>query len=301
MPGVGHGKVILLGEHSVVYGYPAIAAAIPRGATAVARASDHDHLAIHPSGISVTAQEDSLLAKAFSALLAVYPSGRPQLQVEVTSDLPHGAGLGSSAALGVAVVGAIDEILEIQRSPLQRGETSLAWERVFHGTPSGIDSMVSAGGGINFYRKGESLHPVRTSRPLPLVIAHGGEPGSTKTTVAQVARLHASEPDRIVGVFKGIEALVGNAQLAIEAGDLVGLGKLLDLNQNLLSSLLVSTSRLEELCAVAREAGALGAKLTGGGGGGCIIALVASEAASAPVVAALANIGAKAFFVEVQP
>jgi mevalonate kinase len=92
-----------------------------------------------------------------------------------------------------------------------------------------------------------------------------------------VARLREKKPDVVNKSLEGIEALVKNAALCIEAGDLIGLGKLLDLNQMLLSGLFLSTEQIEDACAWAREAGALGAKLTGSGGGGCVIALVEDD------------------------
>ncbi|MBX3247930.1 MAG: mevalonate kinase [Myxococcales bacterium] len=287
----GRGKVILLGEHGVVYGHPALAAGLGVGVHARAVASDVDVIEARPWGVFARVDDDDEpLAKGYAAILEGYPSTRPRLRVEVDVELPGGAGLGCSAALGVAVTGAIDEALGIERSATERGEYSLRWERVFHGNPSGVDNAMAAAGGIALFRKGHPLEPVRARRPLPLVIAHSGESSSTKEVVAMVARQHEKEPARVGEVFEGIASLVRNARLAVEAGDLAALGQLMDMNHALLSALMLSTEQLEALCRAAREAGALGAKLTGAGAGGCMIALAASRAQAEAIRARLATL-----------
>ncbi|MFW6051137.1 MAG: mevalonate kinase [Myxococcota bacterium] len=295
----GRGKLILLGEHGVVYGRPALAASVARGVTATARPADGDRLEVRPWGVSVSpdAPSEAPLARAFRAALDLYEGeSRPPLHVDAEVALPGGAGLGCSAALGVAVIGAIDERLGRPRAPAALAEAAMAWERVFHGNPSGIDAAMAAGqAGIAVYRRGEPLEPVVPRTPPCLVVGHSGEPGSTAAMVAEVARQHARAPERMEQIFDAMASLVRNGRIALEAGDVRSLGRLMDLNQALLSSVLVSTSRLEELCVAARQAGALGAKLTGGGGGGCMIALVENESAAEPVLEALRKLDADPF------
>lgn len=292
------GKVILLGEHSVVYGHPAIASAIDRGVRATASIADADALTVASWGLSMGPNESGEpLERAFAVALDGR-SDRPRIQVDCEVALPSGAGLGCSAALGVAVIDAIDELLGAPRTREALAEAAFAWERVFHGNPSGIDNTVASLGGIVYFRRHAPLAAVRPRRPLPLVVAFSGESASTKETVASVARQRDRRPAEIDALFEAIASIVDNGRLAIEAGDLVGLGKLFDANHMLLSSLMLSTERLERLCAAARDAGALGAKLTGGGGGGCMIALVKDAEASAPVLDALRAEGVDPFFVE---
>jgi mevalonate kinase len=276
--GFGRGKVILLGEHAVVHGFPAIAVGIERGVTAEAKSASRDLLRLSPWGLAVEPDQegDEPLERAFAAALALYPE-RPALEVSAQVDLPAGAGLGCSAAIGVAVLDAIDEALGIERSRTDLAEAALAWEKVFHGNPSGIDNTMSAIGGVALYRKGDALVPLRSNKPLHLVIGYSGEPSSTKEMVASVRRQLESDPERVNKAFAGIEALVRNAKLAIEAGNHVALGQLLDLNHTILSSLMLCTTKLDEMCQAAREAGALGAKMTGAGGGGCMFALAAKH------------------------
>jgi mevalonate kinase len=297
------GKIILLGEHAVVYGHPAIASAIDRGVHAQATVTDGDvdRLSIAPWGQDVGPSADEsaeALCRAFHVALDGRAKDRPRLLVTCDVGLPSGAGLGCSAALGVAVIDAIDEVLGTPRSREALAEAAFAWEQVFHGNPSGIDNTVAALGGIVSFRRSAQLETVRPRRPLPMVVAYSGESSSTKVTVASVARQRERRPAEIDALFEAIASIVDNGRLAIEAGDLRGLGKLFDANHMLLSSMMLSTERLERLCGAARGAGALGTKLTGGGGGGCMIALVTDREASLPVLAAIRAEGADPFYVE---
>jgi mevalonate kinase len=154
----------------------------------------------------------------------------------------------------------------------------MAWERVFHGNPSGVDAWAAAHGGCLTFVRGKGVTPLHVARALPLAIGVAGPPASTKVMVEGLARLRDRRPEMVQKSFDGIESLVRNAALCIGAGDLPGLGKLLDLNQMLLSGLFLSTEEIERACGIARDSGALGAKLTGSGGGGCVIALADGDA-----------------------
>jgi mevalonate kinase len=291
------GKVILLGEHAVVYGVPAIAVGIDRGARARATALEHgpSQLQVHGWNIVVREDDDAHdLARAFRALLAAVRADVPGLgphAVEVEADLPPGGGLGCSAAMGVALARALDPRAGDDAVQAR----AMAWERVFHGNPSGVDAAVSARGGCVFFRRGEAVEPVRVRGALHLCIGHSGVASSTKSMVDAVAQLRARRPEVVAKSFEGVHSLVRNARLAIEAGDRFALGRLMDLNQMLLSGLFVSTPEIERMCALAREAGALGAKLTGAGGGGCVVSLVPSSATAEAVLGAWKSEGFEGF------
>jgi mevalonate kinase len=278
--------VILLGEHAVVYGAPAIAVGIDRGARARAMPLERGPSSLHVSRWNITVREDDGghdLARAFRALLDAARDDDPTLgahAVEVEADLPPGGGLGCSAAMGIAIARALDP--RVSDEALQT--RAMAWERVFHGNPSGVDSAVSARGGCVYFRKGEALESVRVRGALHLCVGHCGVGSSTKSMVDAVARLRERRPEIVGKTFEGIRSLVNNARLAIEAGDRFALGRLMDLNQMLLSGLFVSTPEIERMCSLARGAGALGAKLTGAGGGGSVVALVPSTASADAVL-----------------
>jgi len=288
--GSAWGKVILLGEHAVVYGVPALAVGIDRGAVASAVKIDEGPCRLRLVGMDVDIAEtdpDHDLGRAFHALLeaerAHSSRGMPEgLLVTARADLPPGGGLGCSAALGVAIARAVTSDASEERIR----DLAMAWERIFHGSPSGVDAAVAFRGGCMVFERGSGIEPVRLKGSLTLCVGSTGHASSTKTMVETVARLRQRRPAIVAKAFDGIAALVQNARLAVEAGDRVGLGKLMDLNQMILSGLFVSTEEIERLCHLAREAGALGAKLTGAGGGGSVVALVSGGGAADRVLEA---------------
>ncbi len=298
--GAAHGKVILLGEHAVVYGAPALAAGIERGARAEATTlapGEASRLDLGGEIIAADAESSDDRARAFAALLA---EGRaaPAVLVEATSELPAGGGLGSSAAIGVAIGRAVAGLFE-EAIDGEAAARAAAWERIFHGNPSGIDTAAAAIGGCFRFTREHGAHPIQVVAPLVLCVGWSGSTSSTRVMVEGIARLRARKPEMVDKSIAGITALVANAALAVEAGDLGGLGKLLDLNQMILAGLLLSTGPIEDLCATARAAGALGAKLTGAGGGGSVIALVGDDAAAEKVLGAWRGAGFSGFVTRV--
>ncbi len=296
--GRASGKVILLGEHAVVYGAPALAAGIARGARAEAERLPEGEASKLTLGSDRAAASEPDVQRAFAALLA---EGDPLPPMAVTAELelPPGTGLGGSAAVGVAIARAA---LGAAGRPAPDTETiarATAWERVFHGNPSGIDTTAAAIGGCFRFTRSEGARPIATACDLVLCVGLSGVSTSTREMVEGLARLRAKKPEMVDKSISGIAALVENAALAIEAGDLSGLGKLMDLNQMLLAGLMLSTEALEDLCAVARRAGALGAKLTGKGGGGSVLALSADEARADEVLAAWKASGYEGFVTRV--
>lgn len=299
MSGLGRGKAILLGEHAVVYGVPAIAAGLRRGVVASARPAAQTVLRCAPWGTEHGLDSEEDLGRALRAVVDAHPAAPlPPLAIDATVELPAGAGLGCSAAIGVAVVRALDEAVGHEASDAQVAERALEWERVFHGNPSGLDNTMAAHGGIAVYVKGEPLERLDVRKPLRLVVGNTAEPSSTREMVAMVARHRERDPEQFEDNLRAIETLVRNARLAIEAGDARAVGQLMDLNQALLSAWMLSTPVIEDLCAAARGAGAKGAKLTGAGGGGCMIAVVDSDEAAAAVIAAIEELGFEAFEAE---
>jgi mevalonate kinase len=306
--------VILFGEHAVGYGVPALAVGIDRGAWAESSESSGPASVLHVRGWDVTvtdaleadsksAPDSPPLARAFAGLLGATREAQRvageapvgTVSIEAEADLPPGGGLGCSAALGVAVARALDASAAAEAIAARVD----AWERVFHGNPSGIDVAVSSlGGCVQFTRAptgAPEIERVRVPVPLHLCVGHSGQSSSTKSMVESVARMRDRRPEQTQRTFDAIHTLVKNARLAIADGDLRAIGQLLDLNQMLLSGLFVSTPEIEQMCGTARTAGALGAKLTGAGGGGCVVALVESAARGAEVLAAWKSEGFDGF------
>lgn len=287
--GFGPGKVILLGEHAVVYGQPAIAGPLPRGIRAQARNARRCTLATPPS-LSPAAKK--LLARAFSRAAAA--CGRPAVEVSLDGDLPVSMGLGSSAAVSVACARVLLGAAGRAATPGRVARVALEMEREFHGAPSGIDHTASARARLILYRqRGSSgagaVRPLESPGKLKLLVALVGERGSTRGVVSALRERQERWPRRYQRLFREIGLLAEEGARAIESGDLLGLGDLMNLNQGLLSALQLSSPPIEAMVDRLRRLGALGAKLTGaGGGGGAVIGLFLQPE---PVVAKLSREG----------
>lgn len=273
--GRGHGKLILCGEHAVVYGHPALAMAVDRRTT----------VRLTPRPGPLEARGDIVDDRLIPALRTVLP---PEgWLVDIGTDLPVGRGMGSSAALAVALIRAESASRGHAPSVDEVFERAFAVERVFHGNPSGLDHAVSARGGLLRYRRG----PPPSFEPLPLpswrlVVLDSGVAGDTKQLVAGVA----SRRPTVDADLDRIGELVLEATAALD--DPQALGPLLTENHGLLRRIGVSTPQLDDLVALALKAGALGAKLAGAGGGGVVLALVEDPE---PVLRAAAAAGVPAF------
>lgn len=278
------GKVILCGEHSVVYGYPAIAAPVHalRAHASVVPGVGGMGLHVHAPDIGRTvrlteAPADDPLAAVPRALLQRYHLPEPDGILTLTSQLPIAAGLGSGAALAVAAARAL--LLALGITPHADEVSALAYEaeKLHHGTPSGIDNTVIAYEQPIFFVRGETTQPLAVGAPLELLIANSGIPGPTRLMVSGVRERYQAQPERYRSLLDEMGSIALAARAALAAGDQRALGELFDRNQTLLEALGVSHPRLEALITAARQAGALGAKLTGAGGGGNIITLINPE------------------------
>jgi mevalonate kinase len=267
-----HGKVILLGEHSVVYGHPALAGALADGVSVDATAGRGLlRIAQWELVIDPAAALDVPLARAYEEIRR--RAGEPAIDLALTFNLPTGAGLGSSAAMAVA----IGRALGLQGAAL--ADAAMASETVIHGTPSGLDHTVSIAGGFGLFTRAGGLSTLRAA-PLRLTIGHTGKARDTKGRVARVAQLLGERSDEVRGRFLAIADLVARGADAVARGSYGELGQAMTENQRHLEALDVSCAEIERMCGIARDAGAFGAKLTGGGGGGCVIA-VGNDAAVA--------------------
>jgi mevalonate kinase len=271
------GKVILLGEHAVVYGRPALAASLPLGLE-VEVAHGSGPLRVESDRTELAGDErPAAVVREAAGILGL---STDRLVVRVRSELPPGVGLGSSAALSIAVLRALLQATGRQLAADEELALGRRLEAVFHGTPSGIDPAAALrdAGCFRFVRGDPpSIAPLRLARPLPLLVVFGGRARSTGAAVAGLRARWEGDRARHEGVFDDVASTVAAGAAAIERGDLPALGRAFDRNQELLESLGVSAPEVEEVAARARRAGALGAKLTGGGAGGAVVA-VAEEA-----------------------
>jgi hydroxymethylglutaryl-CoA reductase len=300
----GHGKIILFGEHAVVYGSRAIAAPVPYSVRArVVDADDGVWLVVPRWGVEQRLRKDPVRQMSFEipAALILDELGLADrsMRIEVFPEIPRAMGLGGSAAAAVAIIRALDAHFGLGLSDEAVNELAFRSECIAHGTPSGIDNTVATFGRPLVYRKGDSpqFHFLQRVEPITFVIGMTGVEGLTAKTVARVREGRERNRDVYDTVFRGIDAVTLQAVDALKKHDLERLGELMNINQGLLNGLQVSSWELEELIQIARENGALGAKLTGGGGGGSMIALCPDNAAT--VIEAMQHAGYQAMEVQI--
>ena len=354
-PSRAYGKIILFGEHAVVYGQPALAvpvhevyaeaevSTIPRAGIWIA-APDirlHEELPrLAPENPLASVVEAVFAALGISTtearklsknLREKYALGKeksidnfetqekpfePELlegiEIKVTSTIPIASGLGSGAAVSVAIIRALSTYLGHSLDNKEVNQIAYEVEKIHHGTPSGIDNTVVTYGKPVFFQnpprsndfsrysrgkkeinpKNATIESLHVKKPFTLIIADTGIPAPTKKSVGDVRKLWEENPQKMERLFGVIGSLVRTARQSIEGGHPERLGALMNENQRILREMGVSCQELDRLTEASLNSGAFGAKLSGGGRGGNMIALSTKE--NAPAVAeALLKAGAK--------
>ena len=287
-------KIILLGEHFVVYGEPAIVLAIDKRAYARIEERNDNHLYMRSIDLNLSGYfengnfrvEQGDLKEARMKFEPVkYAVGKVMekrgehvgLNVEINSTVPVGAGLGSSAAVIAASTLATGAVLDVKLAKEDILRIAYEAEKIVHGTPSGVDPAISTMGGTMLFQMDTGFKPLEVKTGIPLIIGDTGVERSTRVQVEKVRDLVDKFPRVAEPIMKTAREIVLRAIDALKENDLETLGSLMNINHALLCGVGVSDESLEWLINAARKTGALGAKLTGAGGGGCMIALAREE------------------------
>ncbi len=290
-----HAKLILIGEHSAVYGQPAIALPFRAVETCAVFEPLPGALRIESSLYSgplrgAPAALAGVAACAEEALACVGGTMR-DVCLRISSTIPPGCGLGSSAAVAAGVVRAAYAL--VGRRPRREELLSLVMlaERQAHGKPSGLDAAAVLSTRPLWFRasKGRGLH---VAGPVHFVVAHTGVLATTRAAVEAVRRLRTRQPQKTDRTLGRLGELAYAARGALASGDAQALGRAVDAAQVELERLEVSSPQIERLIAEARGGGAMGAKLTGGGRGGCILAVARDAPHAISLAAALRAAGA---------
>lgn len=277
-------KVILTGEHAVVYGVPAIATSIDLKTYVTIEKSENE-----PSTfVSVNLNKKWLLnnpppekLEFLSRILQVFrdhylQDSLPNFRIEIRSEVEPGCGLGTSASTAVAVTGALSKALELDLDKETINSIAFEAEKVTHGTPSGIDNTITTFGGVLAYspQRKEKIKLMEDPPQLTLLLIDSGQETLTREAVEKVRQLYDQKKQMVEQVFKKIWKISEDVWYQFNHDqNWKKVGDLLNENHRLLKKIRVSNHMLDKLVNIARNAGCLGAKLTGGGLGGYVIAL----------------------------
>ncbi len=282
------GKIILVGEHAVVYGAKAIAMPIDCGVRVALMPLPLGQKNLGPMvrGLGPFFMGDTycdaqsagpqVLKSALHYVREVFGPSMEKIAIIVDGSLPPGSGLGSSASLSVALIKGI--FRHLNKEPLREEleKHIMALETIFHGQPSGIDHNVIMGGEVIAYTKlaGKAqMRPLEMKGALSFVIGIAGPHDGTKNAVLELSLRKRRQEKIYEQLFANLNAIADEMEKALSEANNACVGELMNIAQGLLNALSLSTPQIENLCAIARDRGALGAKLTGAGGGGAVIAL----------------------------
>ena len=293
------GKIILFGEHAVVYRRPALAVPLTQvHADVEVMDSDRAGIWINAPDISLHAELNTLPSNhpiasvIHNFLFLSRASPFPNLEIKITSTIPVASGLGSGAAVTVALVRALSSHLDHPMTDDTVNTFAYEIEKLHHGTPSGIDNTVITYSKPVYFTKGKPIEVFKVGKPFTIVIGDTGISAPTRESVADVRKLWTDNTKRFEVIFDEIADISFAARRVIEEGWVNMLGTLMDENHALLQEMTVSSPKLDRLVLAARTAGASGAKLSGGGRGGNMIALIEENRAQ-NIADALLSAGAK--------
>lgn len=278
--GKGYGKVILFGEHFVVYGVPSIVSAIDRVTTATVERSDGSGWTLEDNRPATPGYKEEKLKQQEESInlilkaAGVDPAEKP-IKITFGGDLVATSGIGASAASCTALARALSEEFNLELTDERVNELAYEGEKGYHGAPSGIDNTAATYGGLIWFVRGEPnvMERIKIKRPVEVVMGNTGLVANTKAAIAGVRERKEKYPEKYEKIFNEAKELAFMARKALVDYDLEAVGELMDENHRRLQAIEVSCKELDFLVELARTNGAYGAKMTGGGLGGNMVAL----------------------------
>lgn len=292
----GYGKVILFGEHFVVYGLPGIAAGIDKFVEVeIQQVKDSTDVIfddkIFKEKVSLKEQPDNIKSKILKAIMEEEEFVKLEgLKININANMPAGAGLGYSAALSVAMAGALNQILDLGWKQDKINEAAFRAEKINHGNPSGIDNSCATYGTVIWFEKnmkgGENtIRPFKCGKSLLCLLVDTGIKHDTKQAVQMVKEDKEKNPKKYEKLFSEYKSIVTKAKKEVQFGGVEEIGKLMNQNHLLLKELNISTKEIDEIIKIASYENARGAKITGAGMGGNVLILCYNEAQQDKLIA----------------
>jgi len=305
--GYGFGKIILFGEHFVVYGLPAIASAIgDRTIAKIEKAKKFELVDKRPAtdGYKVTKKDEMDRSMKLILDFMKIDTQKTPVKITLSGNLFCTSGIGASAAMATSIARAFSQYFNLSLNDEQVNRISYEGEKGSAGTPSGIDNTCATFGGLLWFEKnlkgGENrMDLIKAKRPVEIVLGNTGISQETKLVVEDVKKAREADPKRYEKIFSDYLKIVKEARGVLENGDIQKLGKLMDDNHRLLREMNLTCKQAEEIISIAKANGAAGAKITGTGRGGYVIVLTPGKSIQDKVAKAIEKAGYRTMKTEI--
>lgn len=288
------GKLLLLGDYAVVYGYPCLVTAVNKRLNVTVETVDKDEDEI----VTPQVKESRFVLETIAYIKERF-SIKHNVRITTQGDFSHQVGLGSSSAVTVATAEALNRLFSLQLSKKDIFEISYTVNLLIQGVGSGFDiAAATYGGTLEYVKGGTTLNQLSLSH-LPLVVGYSGIKADTPYYIRKVAEAFKNKKEELNAMFEEIQTYVEKAKEGLVSGNYGKVGDAMVKNHSVLQRLGVSIPKLDAMVQASMNAGAWGAKLSGAGGGDCMIALVAPNRRS-QVESAIRNVGGEIIHVELQ-